>query len=709
MCDPPPNLPIPPLSASLYYTVHRRGNEIWYAIRDKKTKKFFQLGRREYLIASHFDGRLSAAEIAEAVSKRTDQPVVASEVETLFAWLSRNNMLQLPDAPAEPEPAKPKFVFSPLFMRLPFVEGKILERVASKLQFLISSSVLLTCAIIAFVAAAMVISDWSRFTSTLGKLFIPGAQVWWLIAWILLKTVHEFGHAIVAVRVGSRIRSAGISLIYFAPVPFVDISDLWTIPNKWQRILCSAGGMLFELSIASLATIIALTTTNESLQYFCCALASLGTFATLAFNANPLIRFDGYFILSDLLERPNLWTEGSNSVKAFTQKLRHPFGPLDSSLTAGPLLYGLACFAYRIVIMITIAATAIVVWQGIGVLLVIWGSIAAVLLPWWKQVQAKKTISQNSPLTPRLPLEILGRRIWYAFAAVAATLLLLFAPSPVQPTTPGVVTFRDATTLRVGTSGFIEKVWASPRAKVSPGDLLATLRNPELELSLQKKKVEVQTSLESMRSTRSQGKLAEFQTHQSKLESLQDQLAQLQKRKDNLEIRSSSSGTLIDFDLHRQLGRFLEEGTPVCTVANTAQLEIVASADQANAKWLRQNLLRPVSIWRPGTSRHMGKVDNVDPRGSTVLDQPALAAQYGGPLTVKAAEYDEKQGMQLTMPRFEVTLSINEAPCRTSQCLIPGQRVLVRLEDQRENLFQGIQRWCKLQWESILRVPGHAS
>ncbi len=126
-------------------------------------------------------------------------------------------------------------------------------------------------------AAILTVANGSeRFWSLNEKLFVEDGRLWWLAAWFVLKCVHELGHAIAGVSTGSRIRSAGIHMIFMAPVPYVDVTDLWRVSNRRQRMLVSAAGMLAEIAVASAAVLIAFHTSNLQLQYFCAAVATFG-------------------------------------------------------------------------------------------------------------------------------------------------------------------------------------------------------------------------------------------------------------------------------------------------------------------------------------------------------------------------------------------------------------------------------------------------
>ncbi len=172
------------------------------------------------------------------------------------------------------------------------------------------------------------------------------------LVWAALKVIHETGHALASERYGAPVTRAGLKLMMFAPVAFVDVTASCRLANRWQRIVIAAAGMIVELLVASLAVLLCDTgqlATRRSL--LCVDLALLAGGHTLLFNLNPLMRFDGYFMLADLLGITNLAAEGSRHV---TRLRRHWFGgvelpPLDESprRASGLLLYGLLATLWR--------------------------------------------------------------------------------------------------------------------------------------------------------------------------------------------------------------------------------------------------------------------------------------------------------------------------------------------------------------------------
>jgi len=719
-----PAAPAPPrLREDLKYTVHQQQLDLWYAVQDPLTGKFLRLGRREYLLATAMNGRRQATEIITALHA-LDPDLSASEtdVQQLAAWLAKAGMLQTAGPPVA-KPSHRKIVVNMLYTRVPVLDGPPLEQVARCFLPLVNKFVIALAVMAWLWGAASVLLNWEEFTAGASKLFVPDGRLWWLVAWLVLKSAHELGHAVMAVKVGSQIRAAGISFIFFAPVPYVDISDLWTISNRWQRILCSAGGILVELTIAAVAAIVAVNTSHESLQYFCCAVATLGTVTTLAFNANPLVRFDGYFILSDLLDRPNLWTDGQSAVKRLVGRIFKPFRPASGRLNPAFVLYGLGCYQYRIAMLLSLAIWAVLVWQGFGIAMVVWGAYAMLLAPWLKARTAARQQAAMAAPTPAADSRtawVASESLWGCAVAGGLVLLTLYAPSPVQPSVPGVLSLQNPVTLRVETEGFLQSVLVPVGQPVRQGEVIAILNNPQLELELALKENEIARAQESIQAKRARGELAALQAHEAQLASLQTQVAQLLRQAEGLQVRAPADGALVQHVMHRQLGMFVTPGTPLGLIAIPNALEIHLSASQLDAERLRMCLGQSVSLTTASGETTQGWVEKVEPRCTDTLPDPQLGAIYGGSITVELTK-DERGNelLKLPVPRFEVLIRLGTTPSAAQFSaengkflavgdavhadaalgkLVSGQPVWVRVPGQSATLWHALQVWFEKKW-----------
>lgn len=225
------------------------------------------------------------------------------------------------------------------------------------------------------------ISDWDRFVGGASQFIARDNWLWLIAIWILLKVWHELGHALACKQFGGNVRECGVSLILFVPLPYVDITSAWWIASKWRRILTSAAGMLFELPLAALAAIVWSQTEPGLLNQNALNVVYAAGFTTIVFNANPLMKFDGYYILSDLLELPNLAARGSQSVRGLCRRwflgLPTPSPDYPEGRSWFVLLYGIAALLWRIMVGCGMILLADVMFYGAGMILA-----AAAVIAW---------------------------------------------------------------------------------------------------------------------------------------------------------------------------------------------------------------------------------------------------------------------------------------------------------------------------------------
>lgn len=690
---------LPALRTDLNFTPHVERGVLWYAVEEPLSGRFLRLGQHEYRLAVLLDGVRTAEQVLAAANQsQPDRLASANDLKELLTWLQRGGFLDVSrnESSASQGPTSSRVNWDPLCAKFPLLSGPTVEWMAGKLQPLISVYSAAGVLILAIVALVMIAQQWDSFFETSAKLFVPEGRAWWIVAWILLKVVHEFGHAVFALQAGSQIRSAGISFIFFAPVPFVDVSDLWRVPSRWHRILCSAGGMFMEIVTSALIIIVAFSFDHQTFRYFACAVATMGTVNTIAFNANPFIRFDGYFILADFLQRANLWADGQRAVRQFTQRVLHPWKPVAGPWNIWMLGYGIVCNIYRFAMLIGVAIWALVVWRELGVLLIAWAVGNWFVLPMWKQWRSRVLQNALTPTANVHPITAYLQWLWRVSLFAGLTALFVWMPSPIQPSVPGLVVVREPTTVRAEVEGFLSQVLVTANERVSKGQLLAEFENPELRRDVASKSIELETSQAVIQAKRARGDIADLQAEEAKLTSLAEELRDLTNNLEKLKVRAPVDGYVIDCNIYRSTGQFFTPGSALVMLGNPRDLEIKLSANQRDQQQLRQWIDKPVNV--AGLNQcSTAVVERVEQIGSNFLDEPALAACFGGPITVAASGVsdpaDNEKNIPLSEPRFDVRVRLQQ-PIGA----VPGQLAFVKLPNSRSSCWDLFHHWLARQW-----------
>ncbi|HJU68441.1 MAG TPA: PqqD family peptide modification chaperone [Gemmatimonadaceae bacterium] len=304
-----------------------------FVLKDPRTRRYFRLRELEYAIARRLDGRSPTAELAPALSAELDVDLDASALDAFVAQLRRQGLI---DDPSAPTPPREGFVRgTPLYLRFrAFDPDRLLDWLIVRVRFfftpyfVLGSAVLLGWAIITVVThRADIMQDLTRLWN-FQSLFLA-----WVVV-LCVVTLHEFAHGLTCKNFGGRVHEMGFMLIYFQPAFYCNISDAWLFPQKSRRLWVTAAGAYFELFVWSVATLI-WTVVEPGTWISGVALIVMATSAIKQFfNLNPLIKLDGYYFLSDLLEVPNLRQRAFSYLSGRLRRLVgaiEPSGLLDAS------------------------------------------------------------------------------------------------------------------------------------------------------------------------------------------------------------------------------------------------------------------------------------------------------------------------------------------------------------------------------------------
>ncbi|MCA9050323.1 MAG: hypothetical protein KDA89_16420, partial [Planctomycetaceae bacterium] len=343
-----------------------------WIIRDPISADFTFLDDHEYFAARMLTGRLPMGDWMRRLSNQFPDFVVSSGV--LHHFLKRlidRNLVVCLDArtalPPRPEPvpslisavSRASGIFS--FQIPVFEPTRLLNRLQPVTQFFFtrtSARLLVLLYVTALVVMVTRFGDFRRSIPSPETLFSRSGVVALAVTFCVVKCLHEFGHAVACHHFGARCRSLGIMFLILTPVLYTDVSEAWSLPRR-QRLIVTAAGILTELAIAALCLLAWSVAADGFLRGLLTNVVLLCTVTTVLFNANPLLRFDGYFLLSDFASVPNLYQRAAEATGALFRRLI--FG-LPTVGEGGPgqksqfiRIYGIAAFVYRILVAVAIA------------------------------------------------------------------------------------------------------------------------------------------------------------------------------------------------------------------------------------------------------------------------------------------------------------------------------------------------------------------
>jgi putative peptide zinc metalloprotease protein len=426
----------------------RYGERIWYHIEHREAGRFFRVGLAEYTFMSLLDGETSLGEAVSLTACALGPDALTEQQATTIAlWLLDSNLASATDAPAKSSEANASRrlteKLNPFWIKLPIGNpDRLLDALSPWLGWIHAGPTVVISFCLWMAAAVFLVGHWDSFSAASTSIFAPANWLYLTATWIGLKVVHELSHALACKRHGGSVRETGLIFILPAPMAFVDVTSSIRFRSKWQRIQVSAGGMYVELTLAAIAILLWGQIDSPVLKHVLHNIVIMASLSTILFNANPLMRFDGYYILSDLLQIPNLYQRGSDFLKRLGKGL--VLGIPQPAVKERGLrahfvrVYGVAAFCWRMLICAGLLIAASAMFEGLGILLALAGIVAWFGKPAWKMLRLLADLRQ---LNPRMFFRTA------TMSTLAAGLLagvFFFTPWPGGRVAPGYVEFRDS-------------------------------------------------------------------------------------------------------------------------------------------------------------------------------------------------------------------------------------------------------------------------
>lgn len=684
----------------------------WHVVHDPATNQFYRLNPIAHEFVGLFDSRRTVEEIWQhALTRHGDHAPTQNEVIQLLSQLHHANLLHAETTPETEqllargrERTKKKVqqqAIGLMYFKIKvFNPDRLLSWLSPVMKPILNRwGFIAWAALVLWAIIANVIPSWDRLAAGIDSAIAPSNWGWLIAVFIVTKLVHETGHGVICKRLGGQVPEFGFMMLVMFPAPYVDASACWAFPNKWQRMAVGAGGMIFELGLAALASFLWVTAPEGSIPkqvaYNCMLTASI---STVIFNANPLMRFDGYYMLSDLLEVPNLMQRSMNMLKYYAQKyiyrVDQAIPPTNAPAERTVLtVYGLLALAYRVFLFFSITLTVMGKMFGLGLVLAVWTAFMWFVLPLGTFVHWLATSSHVA--------EHRGRAVLTSLGLIAAGLVLVgLVPAPDHRRAVGVVESEARTGVFIGTDGFVVAAHVRPGDRVKKGDEVLTLESPDLVAQYRLAEADLRQAEAKERRVTGDNEAA-AQVARERIQTGLDQLEHYRKKIDRLVVRAPHDGVVVGSDPRKLVGAFLKEGSPVCEIVDLDDLRITATLSQAEASWLFQLSRDQYDV----RMRLVSDVDRVrEGAGVRVIDAgqkdlPHAALGFSGGGTIETDPKD-RSGRQAKRRQFKVYIDPGDADTDGRPLAwagAPGERVRLRFHLPHKPLMeQWVDRLQKL-------------
>ncbi len=681
------------LSGVKVYRQHYRG-QLWYVLENPADSQYSRLSPAAYAFVGALDGRHTVAEVWQRCNKHQgDQAPTQGEAIQLLGQLHGMNLLYA-DLPPDTENLFNRnrkrvrrevlgYLSNLLFARIPLLDpDRLLDRWVPVVGLLFSWAGLILWLGLVVTGLSFVVSHLPELVDQSANVLDPGNLAFLYLALIVTKVCHEFSHAFACKRFGRLNRSGGevhtmgVMFLVLVPLPYVDASSAWAFRRKWHRALVGMAGIMAELAIAAIAAIVWTRTSPGTLHSVMYNIIFVASVSTLLFNGNPLLRFDAYYVLSDLIEIPNL----SQRAKSYLYYLgkRYLWGlkkTQNPAYSVGErfwfVFFGIVSTAYRVYISIRILLflnNRLPEQFFILVpLLALSALVAWLLVPLWQFLRLLCT----GP-------ELHRQRV----RAVAATLLVLAAlivglgliRAPHRWRVEGVVEPQELAVVYAETDGFMIDSLPTESPALPDGPPLVSAISPELESQRQRLGAEKQALIVRRRLAELQ-EVAAGQILDEQIRALDEKIARVERDLTSLNLPAPVAGTWVAPNIERLGGTYVRRGQSLGFVGSLDDLVIRATAGQNLAAMLLDEAEARVEIRPRGRPdiELTGRIEKIFPAGQDTLPSAALGYAAGGHVATDPAD---PQATQTAERFFEVRIKPSG---HASAQLLTGQRVVARI------------------------------
>ncbi|CAA6808894.1 MAG: Peptidase, M50 family [uncultured Sulfurovum sp.] len=641
-----------------------RGKE-WYVLKDSFNNKFFRIKPEAYQFIMRLNINATVEETWEKyLASFPDITPTQDELVKLLSQLHLNNLLffknraQSLDVFERHNEQKNKMLKSKflsfLFIKVPiFNPEKLLNFLQPFANWLFSRFGFVIWLAVVGYGIKVVIDNSTLVSSQAEGILAPSNLMYLFIVLFILKVLHEFGHALICKKFGGPVYTIGIMFLVFTPLPYMDASSSWSFRNKWHRALVGSAGMLVELFLAAIAAVVWMNTGEGFIHSLSFNVMIIGSISSLVFNANPLLKLDAYYILSDVLEIPNL-SKRSNEyflylLKKYLFGVEHLIGfNYTFQESSWLVIYAILSYLYRLLVSLTIMFFVADQFFLLGVLVAVMSLFIWVLKPLYSLFLYLSSSPELNKNRVKATLMTMG------FVSMVVFILSML-PMSNSIRASGVLYATEFKSLYSVNEGFLKEVYIENGEEVKKGDLIAVMVNEELilDIAVTKAKLEQTHSLE----LQAQRDIADLKPLKERILLLKEQLQTLEEKEKKLSIYAESGGVWIAPNLKFMQQSFLKKGEHLGDIIPQTDFRFIAVVPQEKAFDLFGSDAQSANLKLYGIAQKTIEVKNIDliPYKQHLLPSAALGWLGGGDIQVRQ---DDSSGKNSVEAFFEIRTKV---------------------------------------------------
>jgi putative peptide zinc metalloprotease protein len=619
------------LRADLEITPQIYEGRTYYVVKDPVGLQYWRFREQEYFILQLLDGRTTLDDAQKRYEKRfRPERITLEELEgfaqqVMGAGLARNDSPQLGKQLLERRGKRRRREWMQRFMNIlaikvpVFDPETLLTKMLRYTKWIFTTTFAALSVLVILAALFLVLTHFEQFRSKLPdykEFFSPRNLLGMWLTLGIVKVIHEFGHGLSCKAFGGEVHEMGLLILCFSPSLYCNVSDAWTMPGKWRRIIISAAGIYVELMVAAIATFVWWNTTGSYfIHQLALSLMVVCSVSTVMFNGNPLLRYDGYHVMADFLEIPNLSQRSSQFLLRTVQE--HCLGievqPEPYMETKRKVLfmtYAVTSYVYRWIV------TFGIIWffyqflkpyklGALGGLLAVAALSSMVGMPIYQLIESLRRRG-------RLP-DMKQWRVTVSLCVLGVVVLLFFLlPLPVaRVRQTGLIQVQPEFITRVFVPvpaigeripGVLEQVFVEDGQTVEVGYVLGQFRNQELNLALAEAEAQLeqeniklsaaQELLNAIKDENERGRLrGDVARSRGEQGRLSGRVAELKHMKDGLTLRAPRRGTVLSPPRADEIGRQWDRDrtAPFCGIGDPTHLRVLVPVSTADYDLLKES------------------------------------------------------------------------------------------------------------------------
>lgn len=673
------------------------GGHVRYVIKDPLRMTYHDYGGEDFFILQCLDGEKTGEEVAAEFQIRFGKALAGLHLKSAIEAFVRDNLVHLSGQRQGSRLFKNKNrplagaiqnVFrNPIVIKFNgFDFSKVFHVLSPFTRWMVSPLTLLAVSGLVLGAFALLALNLAEFQQRLPlatEFFAVKNVIWMMLALAFTKVLHELGHALTCIHFGAECHRVGVMLLVFTPCLYCDVSDAWMIASKWKRIGIASAGIVIELALASVCTFLWWYSEPGFLNSLCLNVVFICGVGTVVFNGNPLLKYDGYYMLSDFLEISNLWARSRSLLRG---QLDSMFWGLPKAKSDGIkqrkriflLFYAVSSIVYRLVVVVSILFFIVAIMNEIKLfqLAVVFAGfilVGSFILPGIVSMKRIAGLVRKERVTP------------FRFGVVSGVLTtwivcMLAIPFPSSVSVSAFTEMRESERIYVSTRGILVD-YCEEGDQIIAGQRVARLSNLELEVQAEALRGELRQGESRLRSLTTLRSIDprynnRIPVEREKVQGLKERCEQLEARLKSLDLIASRDGVLVSprsqqneisnkyelplwsgspTDLKNQSAH-LEKGTLFCVVGDPCWHEGYALVQQSAVDLVRPGQTVTLQLGGAPRRKIAGEVVKISPLEDLELSQDIgglLASRFSYDLKINDVEFGKMYLANIELEKSE--------------------------------------------------------